>query len=84
VGSALLRLRRTAPAASEGLAALVRLAFAHRRKSLPRSLELSRAGSLEPARRALEAMGKPTDTRAEALSPFEFAELAEQLAKAAP
>jgi 16S rRNA (adenine1518-N6/adenine1519-N6)-dimethyltransferase len=83
VGSALLRLRRTGPGASERLAALVRLAFAHRRKSLPRSLELSRAGSLEPARRALEAMGKPTDTRAEALSPAEFEELAEQLAKAA-
>ena len=40
VGSALLRLRRTGPGASESLAALVRLAFAHRRKSLARSLEL--------------------------------------------
>jgi len=83
VGSALVRLRRKAAAAPEHVAALVRLAFAHRRKSLPRSLELSRAGSLEPARRALEAMGKPSDARAETLSPPEFVELAGQLAKVA-
>jgi 16S rRNA (adenine1518-N6/adenine1519-N6)-dimethyltransferase len=72
VGSALIRLRRVRPGASEELAALVRLAFAHRRKSLARSLELNRAGSLEPARIALEAIGKPADARAEALSPDEF------------
>ena len=47
-------------------------AFAHRRKSLARSLELARAGSLEPARSALEAIGKPPDARAETLSPEEF------------
>jgi 16S rRNA (adenine1518-N6/adenine1519-N6)-dimethyltransferase len=80
VGSALLRLRRKGPAAPEDLAALVRLAFAHRRKSLARSLELSRAGSLEPARRALEAIGKPADARAETLSPEEFERFAEALA----
>ena len=79
VGSALLRLRRTGPAASEDVAALVRLAFAHRRKSLARSLELSRAGSLEPARHALEAVGKPPDARAETLAPEEFQRLAEAL-----
>ena len=82
VGSALLRLRRRGPAASEHVAALVRLAFAHRRKSLARSLELSRAGSLEPARRALEAIGKPEDARAESLSPTDFVRLADQLAEA--
>ena len=63
VGSALLRLRRTSPSASDDLAALVRLAFAHRRKSLARSLELARAGSLEPARRSAgvdrQAPGRP-------------------------
>lgn len=80
VGSALLRLRRKGPGAPEGLAALVRLAFAHRRKSLARSLELSRAGSLEPARRALEAIGKPADARAETLSPEEFERFGEALA----
>jgi 16S rRNA (adenine1518-N6/adenine1519-N6)-dimethyltransferase len=82
VGSALVRLRRTAPGAPETLAALVRLAFAHRRKSLPRSLELARAGSLEPARAALEAIGKPADARAETLSPGEFVDLAERMARA--
>ena len=35
VGSALLRLTRKGPAASENDAAVVRLGFAHRRKSLP-------------------------------------------------
>jgi 16S rRNA (adenine1518-N6/adenine1519-N6)-dimethyltransferase len=83
VGSALVQLRRTGPAAPEGLAALVRLAFAHRRKSLARSLELSWAGSLEPAHRALEAIGQPADARAEALSPGEFGELMEWLRREA-
>src|SRR5262245_57261190 len=72
VASALVRLRRTAPAVSELLAALVRGAFAHRRKSLARSLELASPGSLEPARQALEEIGKPAGARAETLSPAEF------------
>jgi 16S rRNA (adenine1518-N6/adenine1519-N6)-dimethyltransferase len=81
VGSALLRLVRKGPGASEDQAAVIRLGFAHRRKSLARSLELNRAGSLEPARIALEEMGKPVDTRAEALSPAEFAQFADLLAR---
>jgi 16S rRNA (adenine1518-N6/adenine1519-N6)-dimethyltransferase len=81
VGSALLRLRRQRPGASGDLAALVRLAFAHRRKSLARSLELARAGSLEPARCALEEIGMPADARAETLSPQQFERLAEALAR---
>ncbi len=80
VGSALLRLRRRSQGATEDLAALVRLAFAHRRKSLARSLELARAGSLGPARSALESIGKPADARAETLSPAEFEQFAEALA----
>ncbi len=83
VGSALLRLRRTGPAAPERLASVVRLCFAHRRKSLARSLELSRAGTLEPARRALERIGRPPDARAETLSPDEFEALSEALGEAA-
>jgi 16S rRNA (adenine1518-N6/adenine1519-N6)-dimethyltransferase len=82
VGSALLRLRRSGPGAPEHLAALIRLAFAHRRKSLARSLELARAGTLEPARRALEAIGKPPDARAETLSPTEFERFADALTEA--
>jgi 16S rRNA (adenine1518-N6/adenine1519-N6)-dimethyltransferase len=81
VGSALVQLRRTSPAASEDLAALVRLGFAHRRKSLARSLELARAGSLEPARAALKSIGKAPDARAETLSPGEFESFAEALAE---
>jgi 16S rRNA (adenine1518-N6/adenine1519-N6)-dimethyltransferase len=79
VGSALVRLRRKGPAASEDLAALIRLAFAHRRKSMARSLELARAGSLGPAHSALESIGKPADARAETLSPEEFEAFAEAL-----
>jgi len=79
VGSALVQLRRRNAGASGDLAALVRLAFAHRRKSLARSLELARAGSLEPARAALKSIGKKPDARAETLSPAEFESFAEAL-----
>ena len=81
VGSALLGLRRKGAGASKDLAALVRLAFAHRRKSMARSLELACAGTLEPARSALESIGKPADARAETLSPEEFEALADALAE---
>jgi 16S rRNA (adenine1518-N6/adenine1519-N6)-dimethyltransferase len=81
VESAVIRLRRKRAAAPEELAALVRLGFAHRRKSLARSLELGRAGSLQPARSALESIGKPPDARAEALSPADFERFADAFAK---
>jgi 16S rRNA (adenine1518-N6/adenine1519-N6)-dimethyltransferase len=80
VGSALLKLDRRGPAASDDLAALVRSAFGHRRKSLSRSLELAQPGTLEPARRALEAIGRPRDARAETLSPSDFERLEQALA----
>ena len=79
VRSAVLRLTRTGPAAAEPLRLLVREAFAHRRKALPRSLELARPGMLEPARTALAELGLPEDARAETLSPEQFAELASML-----
>ena len=79
VDSALLRLRRTGPAAPAAVRELVRAAFAHRRKSLPRSLELAGQGRLEPARRGLRALGLPEDARAESLSPEDFAALAAKL-----
>jgi 16S rRNA (adenine1518-N6/adenine1519-N6)-dimethyltransferase len=79
VESAILRLRRTGPAADPGTRELVRAAFAHRRKSLSRSLEHARPGSLEAARNGLAALGLPEDARAEALSPPDFAALAERL-----
>jgi 16S rRNA (adenine1518-N6/adenine1519-N6)-dimethyltransferase len=84
VDSALLGLRRIGPAAPAEVAAVVRDAFAHRRKSLPRSLEHSRPGARGPARAALEALGLPADARAEQLSPQQFTALAAALAEVAP
>jgi 16S rRNA (adenine1518-N6/adenine1519-N6)-dimethyltransferase len=80
VGSALLGLRRIRPAAPRAVVRLVRAAFAHRRKSLPRSLELARPGALEAARTALDRIGQPSNARAEALSPQDFERLAEAMA----
>jgi 16S rRNA (adenine1518-N6/adenine1519-N6)-dimethyltransferase len=79
VDSALLRLERVGPAASEAVATLVREAFAHRRKSVARSLELARPGSRDAARAALSGLGLPEDARAEQLAPQQFVELAERL-----
>jgi 16S rRNA (adenine1518-N6/adenine1519-N6)-dimethyltransferase len=82
VDSALLRLQRIGPAAPPRLRGLVRDAFAHRRKALPRSLELARPGRLEAARQALRELGLPEDARAETLSPQEFTALASKLGPA--
>jgi 16S rRNA (adenine1518-N6/adenine1519-N6)-dimethyltransferase len=79
VESAILRLRRTGPGADAATRALVRAAFAHRRKSLARSLEHGREGSLAPARAALTELGLAADARAEALAPEEFAALSAKL-----
>jgi 16S rRNA (adenine1518-N6/adenine1519-N6)-dimethyltransferase len=79
VASAILRLRRTGPAADPATRELIRAAFAHRRKSLARSLEHRRRGSLEPARAALAELGLAADARAEALSPAQFAALSAKL-----
>jgi 16S rRNA (adenine1518-N6/adenine1519-N6)-dimethyltransferase len=81
VDSALVRMRRTAPAPSDELAALVRAAFAHRRKALARSLEEAGgpAGIRAAVRAALEDMGRPADARAETLAPQEFAQLEREL-----
>jgi 16S rRNA (adenine1518-N6/adenine1519-N6)-dimethyltransferase len=63
------------------VATLVHAAFAHRRKALPRSLELATGtpGDREAARAALEQLGHPADARAEQLSPEDFAALAARL-----
>jgi 16S rRNA (adenine1518-N6/adenine1519-N6)-dimethyltransferase len=79
VDSALIGLRRTGPAAPPPVAALVRAAFAHRRKSLARSLEHARPGSREPAREALVELGLAADARAEQLDPAQFVALAKAL-----
>jgi 16S rRNA (adenine1518-N6/adenine1519-N6)-dimethyltransferase len=79
VESAILGLRRIGPAADPATRDLVRAAFAHRRKSLARSLEHARPGSLASARAALAELGLPEDARAESLSPEGFAALSAKL-----
>lgn len=81
VESAILALRRRGPGAEPATRELVRAAFAHRRKSLARSLEHVRPGSLEAAREALRELGLPEDARAEQLSPKEFRALAKGLSR---
>jgi 16S rRNA (adenine1518-N6/adenine1519-N6)-dimethyltransferase len=79
VGSALLGLKRKGPGASDALAGVVRAAFAHRRKSMARSLELAMPGTLAPAQRALEEIDRPADARAETLTPQDFERIAAAL-----
>jgi 16S rRNA (adenine1518-N6/adenine1519-N6)-dimethyltransferase len=79
VDSAILRLRRTGPGADQATRDLVRAAFAHRRKTLARSLELSGLRGVpqprQAARAGLAELGLPEDARAESLAPGHFAAL---------
>ena len=59
---------------------VVEASFAHRRKTLPNSLQLAGLADRERAAAALAAIGRPPAVRAEALEPPEFVALAEQLA----
>lgn len=79
VESAILALRRKGPAADPPTRELVRAAFAHRRKSLARSLEHVRPGGMERVRAALAELGLPENARAEQLAPRDFEALAEGL-----
>jgi len=79
VDSALLRLRRFGAAAPPATVALVRAAFAHRRKTLAGSLELAGVADRARVRDALDGMGVDADARAEALSPSDFSVLAARL-----
>ena len=79
VESAILALRRTGSGADAQTRELVRAAFAHRRKSLARSLEHLHPGSLEATREVLHGLGLPENARAEQLSPQELRALAQSL-----
>ncbi|HEV3070543.1 MAG TPA: 16S rRNA (adenine(1518)-N(6)/adenine(1519)-N(6))-dimethyltransferase RsmA [Solirubrobacteraceae bacterium] len=80
VNSVLVRIVRTAPAASPVVRRLVHGAFAHRRKALARSLALRGfERNREQVRAALLAIGHPADERAERLAPGEFVALAREL-----
>jgi 16S rRNA (adenine1518-N6/adenine1519-N6)-dimethyltransferase len=83
VDSVLVGLRRRGPAPDPALRALVRQAFAHRRKALAGSLALAPGAPKEVrerARAALVELGHPADERAERLAPEEFRELGSRLA----
>ena len=84
VDSVLLRLERTGPPAEPGVVGMVRAAFAHRRKALPRSLDTAGWGGEDVrsrAREALAELGLAPDARAESLTPAQLRELAEMLAR---
>jgi 16S rRNA (adenine1518-N6/adenine1519-N6)-dimethyltransferase len=84
VESALVLMRRRAPAPAPDLTALVHAAFAHRRKTLAGSLALApgaRPDLRDAAREALELLGRPPDARAEQLPPVEWPGLAEAIGR---
>jgi 16S rRNA (adenine1518-N6/adenine1519-N6)-dimethyltransferase len=76
VGSALVAFRRIVlPENFAEIKGVVEAAFAHRRKTLPNSLELA---GLAPRARAVEALSeidREPNVRAEALEPDEFVAL---------
>ncbi|HEY5143336.1 MAG TPA: 16S rRNA (adenine(1518)-N(6)/adenine(1519)-N(6))-dimethyltransferase RsmA [Solirubrobacteraceae bacterium] len=78
VDSVLVVLERTGPPPDPRLRALVQAAFAHRRKAMARSIDLSGrfgAGARERVRAALGQLGLPVDVRAERLAPQDFRDL---------
>jgi 16S rRNA (adenine1518-N6/adenine1519-N6)-dimethyltransferase len=82
VDSALVAFSRLAGANLEGLArvkSIVTAAFAHRRKRLANSLELSGLATRGEAEAALAEIGRDTRARAEELAPREFVALSEAL-----
>ncbi|HVW45590.1 MAG TPA: 16S rRNA (adenine(1518)-N(6)/adenine(1519)-N(6))-dimethyltransferase RsmA [Solirubrobacterales bacterium] len=88
VDSAILRLRRIGPGADAPTRDLIRAAFAHRRKTLARSLEIAGLrGVPQPraaARAALAELGFPESARAEQLAPGDLAALSAALQRHAP
>jgi len=81
VDSALVAFRRRGelPADYPRLKSVIGAAFAHRRKTLPNSLELAGIASRAEAGAALEAIGRGAAARAEELRPEDFVALAQAL-----
>jgi 16S rRNA (adenine1518-N6/adenine1519-N6)-dimethyltransferase len=80
VDSALVAFRRVElPADFLRVKRVVEAAFAHRRKTLPNSVELAGIADRRRAAAALAAIDRPPATRAEELAPQEFVALAEAL-----
>jgi 16S rRNA (adenine1518-N6/adenine1519-N6)-dimethyltransferase len=80
VDSALVAFRRRPlPGRFPEVKRIVEASFAHRRKTLPNSLVLAGVAERERAAEALAGLGRAANTRAEALEPDEFVELARLL-----
>jgi 16S rRNA (adenine1518-N6/adenine1519-N6)-dimethyltransferase len=80
VDSALVAFERTnLPERYREIKQVVSAAFAHRRKTLANSLQLSGLCTRAQAENALRAIGREPNARAEALAPPEFVELATAL-----
>ena len=80
VDSALVAFRRVALPESFGATKdVVQAAFAHRRKTLPNSLELAGLASRRKAVEALAVIEREPNVRAEALEPAEFVALEQAL-----
>jgi 16S rRNA (adenine1518-N6/adenine1519-N6)-dimethyltransferase len=76
VDSSLVAFRRVAlPGGFAEIKDVVQAAFAHRRKTLPNSLELAGLAPRASAAKALEAIGREPSIRAETLEPHEFVAL---------
>ena len=81
VDSALVAFRRVRmPDDYARVKRVVGAAFAHRRKTLPNSVDLAGLAGRARAAAALEAIGRPATARAEELAPPEFVALTEALA----
>ena len=80
VDSALVAFRRKPlPGDFARVKLVVAAAFAHRRKTLPNSLELAGVARRNEAAAALASLGRAAETRAEELSPDELVALARAL-----
>lgn len=79
VGSSVIALRRTGAGADQDTRSLVRAAFAHRRKTMVRSLEHVRPGTMGRTRTLLPEYGIRLQARAEDISPPQFAAIAHGL-----
>jgi 16S rRNA (adenine1518-N6/adenine1519-N6)-dimethyltransferase len=80
VDSALVAFRRTGlPPEYAAVKRVVTAAFAHRRKTLANSLQLSGLTSREQATDALATLGRSPASRAEELAPREFVALSDAL-----
>ena len=80
VDSALVAFRRVPlPEGFARIKQVVEASFGHRRKTLPNSLALAGICSRAEAADALAAIGRPPETRAEALAPRDFVPLTEAL-----